>query len=260
MNTRLKTRLYRILLAITALGLLILSMPITAQAAPETAAAKTYFIQITAVDKNQTITVKATGFPTKTDFRVRVGPFDNFNKKAVDLGAVNTGTTGSFTFNVTLPKVVKDVKLVTVRLDSAKGHYSYNVFTNADLGKIAKSPDAWLPSTPPTPTPTPVVTAACQVVSTRPTQSMKVRTDFDAVWTLKNTGQTTWDKNSIDYRYRSGEKIYKRAAAYDLPKSVKPGETIKIVVDMVAPAKAGTYKTEWILGNLCSLPLTITVK
>ena len=261
MNTQLRTVLYRFLFMLSALSLTVFSVPAVAQAAtPEAAAAKSYFIQITAVEKNKTITVSGTGFPANTSFNVRVGPFSDFNKKAVQMGSINTGETGAFTINITLPSAVKDVRLNTVRLDSALKQYSYNVFTNENLGKINQKPDAWLPSNPPTPTPTPVVTNACQIVSTTPSQSMKPKADFDAVWTLKNTGTSTWSHTEVDYRYYSGEKIYKRGSAYDLPKDVKPSETIRIVVDMVAPAKAGTYKTEWLLTGLCSLPLTVTVK
>jgi len=195
-----------------------------------------------------------------------VGPFQDFNKKAVQMGTVNTGSSGNFVFNVTLPGAVKDVKLVTVRLDSSSKQYSYNAFTNANSGTINSNPNAWLPNKPasPTPTPPPVVSGACQVVSTEPSGSMKVRDDFDAAWTIKNTSSKDWGMTEVDYKYVSGEKIYKYKAGYDLPKTVKPGETIKLVVDMRAPSSAGTYKTEWALASggtyLCSLPLTITVK
>ena len=39
------------------------------------------------------------------------------------------------------------------------------------------------------------------------------------------------------------------AAYYDLPKAVKPGETIDISIPMTAPASVGTYKGHWQLVN-----------
>jgi hypothetical protein len=51
---------------------------------------------------------------------------------------------------------------------------------------------------------------------------------------------------------------------YDIPKTVEPGQSITIVVDMIAPDKAGTYSTNWALVKgstvLCNLPVTIVVK
>jgi hypothetical protein len=271
MTTQSISNLYRIFVFFVALALLGLPVAQAVQAsAPESVAAKTYYIEITGVEKNKTITVKATGFPVNTNFKVRVGPFSDFHKKAVQMGTLNTGSTGNFTFNVNLPSVVTDVKLVTVRLDSSLKQYSYNVFTNANSGKIEQKPAVWLPKAPtgtttptPTVTPPPAGTYVCQVTKVEPPQqnfSMLVRNDFDAIWTVKNTGSREWSAAEIDFKYVSGDKFYKRATIYDLRKNVKPGESVDIMVDMFSPSTPGTYKTEWNLGGFCSLPLTIVVK
>jgi hypothetical protein len=93
---------------------------------------------------------------------------------------------------------------------------------------------------------------------------MPVSWDFDAIWEVKNTSSETWDMHAVDYRYASGEKLNKTTVPYDLPVSVKPGETVKLLADMLAPAKTGTFSTTFVLvgdqGTLCTLPLTITVK
>jgi hypothetical protein len=68
----------------------------------------------------------------------------------------------------------------------------------------------------------------------------------------------------VDYGFQSGTKLHTAKSLYDLPKTVKPGETIKIIIDMVAPDSYGYFTTNWALtqsgSTLCSLPLTIRVK
>ncbi len=106
---------------------------------------------------------------------------------------------------------------------------------------------------------------ACQVVSVNPSNgsSFKSRDDFDATWRVKNTGQKTWDRNSVDFIYLSGAKIHK-IAGYDLSNSVSSGSTVDLSVDMVAPKASGTYTTTWTLSvgsnkTFCNMSLTIVV-
>jgi hypothetical protein len=240
----------------------------TATPAPSTTTTPTstplkMYIQVVAVQKNTQITVSATNFPANIDFKVRVGPYYTFGKYQQVMATVNSGTGGAFLFNVNLPAIVKDVSLVTIRMDSVTGsqHFvSYNAFTNANQGTVVSNPT--LPT--PTPTPTPSSQASCQILSVTPTQSMGINTDFDAVWQVKNISSKVWDNHEIDFRYQSGDKFYKYNGLYDLPKLVNPGETVNLVADMLAPSKTGTYSTVFILigdhGVVCSLPLKITVK
>ena len=87
--------------------------------------------------------------------------------------------------------------------------------------------------------------------------------EFDASWTIKNTGAVDWDGSQIDYRYLSGTATYKYNAAYDFPSSVASGDSITIVVDMIAPSSAASYESYWGVfyssTNFCTLPLRITV-
>ncbi len=216
-------------------------------------------IAIVGVDKNRVITVQAQDFPANQTFKIRVGPFVGFFKNFVETGTINSGNGGNFKFNVNLPSEVRDVDKITVRLDSTStGVYAYNVFTNTTSGSIAAT------ATPSTTT-TPGAGTACQVsVSPSASQTLKTREDFDAVWTVKNTSNRTWEAASVDYKYTSGTEMQKFAKAFDLKQSVKSGESIKITVDMLTPDKAGTYTTIWSIVEgstvLCSLPLTVTVK
>jgi Ig-like domain-containing protein len=106
---------------------------------------------------------------------------------------------------------------------------------------------------------------ACEIITITPANgtTFASRTDFDATWKVKNNGKSDWDKNSVDYIYLSGDKFHK-VAAYDLGKTITPGQTISLAVAMQAPKNAGTYTTTWTLrvgsDTFCKMNLTITVQ
>ncbi len=210
------------------------------------------FIDVVAVDKNKAVTLQAGRFPANQTFTIRVGPFQDFFKKYVVTGTINSGSGGSFKFTVQLPAEVKDVEMITVRLDSNSGAYAFNAFKNVSSGTVVVNP---------TPTPS----AKCEVsAATVPSHTMKPREDFDAVWTVKNNTGRTWEMQSVDYKFVSGTEMQKYGKAFDFKATVKSGESIKIVVDMLAPDKAGTYTANWAIvesgSTLCSLPITVVVK
>lgn len=122
---------------------------------------------------------------------------------------------------------------------------------------------------PATPTITPTSTPSdynCSITTVSPAANTEFakRADFDGRWTVKNTGTQTWLASDVDYRYVSGEKMQKKNDVYDLPKDVKPGESVDIIVDMLAPDVTGTFKTAWGLARsdrvFCNLNITIVVK
>jgi Ig-like domain-containing protein len=106
---------------------------------------------------------------------------------------------------------------------------------------------------------------ACQVISVTPANgtNFKPRADFDTTWRVKNIGQKTWDRNSVDFVYDSGSKINK-VNGYDLSNNVKVGEQIDLSVDMEAPKNPGAYTTNWTLRvggtDFCKMSITINVK
>lgn len=118
------------------------------------------------------------------------------------------------------------------------------------------------PTAAPTNTPTPKA-LDCTIVSQAPALGAKldVNTDFDGVWTLKNTGTQKWEVGNVDVRYDSGSKLQKYGDIYDLAKTVNPGEQITITIDMVVPGTAGTYKAVWKLvqgsTTVCTMNLEI---
>jgi len=206
-------------------------------------------ISILAVERNTSVTVRAEDFPANTTFSIRVGPYYSFFRDYVYTGSIYSGSGGTFNFKVQLPSVVTDVETVTIRLDGG-GQYAYNAFKNVTAGTTITS------------TPVPG-TYACTVTLISPTSSVSTSADFDAVWELKNTSSTNWEMSSVDYKFVSGAALHKKSA-YDMRQTVKPGETVKIIVDMRAPTTKGTYTENWSLvqvsKTLCTMSVTMTVK
>ena len=90
--------------------------------------------------------------------------------------------------------------------------------------------------------------------------------NFDAMWTIKNTGTTTWTK---EYRlaFFTGDRMNPGNAAnyYAFRNEVPPGESITVIADMKTPLTAGSYYSWWKLKddagqNFGDLDLTIKVQ
>lgn len=113
-----------------------------------------------------------------------------------------------------------------------------------------------------TPTPAPY---QCQITAQDPKIGayFSPKPDFDARWTIKNTGTKTWEATEVDYFHLSGKEMYKADSRYDLKKDVKPGEEITIIVDMTGPSETGNYTETWALGtssgNFCPMSITINI-
>jgi hypothetical protein len=71
--------------------------------------------------------------------------------------------------------------------------------------------------------------------------------DFDLVWEVKNIGTNDWSTGWY-YEYQSGVEG-SGEDSYHLSEEVDDGETIKLIVDMIAPNDAGNYSTTWALKN-----------
>ena len=87
--------------------------------------------------------------------------------------------------------------------------------------------------------------------------------DFDSKWSVTNNSGTTWTTSSVDYKFLSGTKFYKKADTYDLTTDVPNGSTVTIIVDSIAPSSSGTYTMTWgiVQGSTtyCKMSVTITV-
>jgi hypothetical protein len=209
-------------------------------------------ISFLGVEKDRAVRVLASWFPPDQIFTVRVGQFHDFFKNNVVIGKVYSGAGGSFEFTIFLPFETLSAEMITVRLDSPQNNYAYNAFTNEDSGSVLYDGLVINPT-------------LCKVsVSPEKTQSFTPRESFDAFWIVINTSNQNWNDEEVDYEWVGGVEMHAYDELYDIPHTVKPDEAIKIIVDMLAPDTAGTYKTQWALVKgriiLCLLPLTVNVK
>lgn len=212
-------------------------------------------LTVLGVKSNDLVTVEARNLPANTTFTVRVGPYYSFFRDYVNAPSIKSDATGYAKWTIELPSVVENVEMVTVRIDGG-GHYAFNAFKNVTGGTTGVN----IP-----------VTGddddeeyACQVISAIPTNTVSEGADLDVRWKVKNTGTRTWDASSVDYKYVSGADFHKRGDRYDMRESVKPGKTVELVIDVVAPDDAGRYTTNWALvkgsSTICNLSYTMRVK
>ena len=109
--------------------------------------------------------------------------------------------------------------------------------------------NTFIPFTPTiTNTPTPS-DYNCTITSSSPASNAQFgkKDEFDAKWTIKNTGTKDWVTNDMDFRYISGEKMQKYNDVYDLSKNVAKNESIDFIVDMIAPNATGNFSANWAL-------------
>jgi hypothetical protein len=76
--------------------------------------------------------------------------------------------------------------------------------------------------------------------------------DFDLVYQIMNSGGRNWNQhyylkfvNGIPGKTQDGQAV---TLVY-FSRNVTPGETISLVIDMVAPQEPGTYSSNWALVN-----------
>ncbi len=70
---------------------------------------------------------------------------------------------------------------------------------------------------------------------------------FTKIWRLKNVGTCTWT-TSYSLVFSSGEQMG-TTASVPMPKTVAPGQTVDLSVNLTAPATPGTYRGYWQLKN-----------
>jgi hypothetical protein len=131
----------RVILILAALLLIIIpSQVIAAPYQPITIPTFT----ITAVDEDDTVTIKAINFPPNDTFNVTMGAYGTLGIGGYSAGTQNSGT-GTFTATYTIPSQMVGATKIAIRLQSpTSGYYSYNWFWNND------HPD---PVSPPSPSP-----------------------------------------------------------------------------------------------------------
>lgn len=99
-------------------------------------------------------------------------------------------------------------------------------------------------------TPTPIPCNAGEFVadiSIPDGTSITADASFIKTWRLKNVGSCTWDTR-YDVAFVDGNQMG-GPSAIDMPKEVKPGQTVDISMTFKAPSTAGTYTAKYMLVN-----------
>jgi hypothetical protein len=101
----------------------------------------------------------------------------------------------------------------------------------------------------PLPTPTPVPCNWAEFIKdvTVP-DGTKFASDssFTKTWRLKNIGSCTWTSDYELVFYKGDEMD---GSSVQMPGNVRPGESINLSVDLIAPSKTGTYQGYWMLRD-----------
>jgi len=102
------------------------------------------------------------------------------------------------------------------------------------------------------------------VTSTSPTssQTVKVSTNFNWSWVIKNTGLKLWGHANADLKYISGTAMQSGGSLFDLTADVPPGSSITATIAMLSPSTAGTYSAVWeiIQDSVLVCTLNVSVK
>jgi hypothetical protein len=77
--------------------------------------------------------------------------------------------------------------------------------------------------------------------------TFKAGESFTKTWRLKNNGTCTWN-GDYSLTFVSGDQM-SGAKSVKLPKTVAPGETIDVSVNLKAPLDGGTYLGYWMLSD-----------
>lgn len=105
------------------------------------------YFYITAVVKDQTITIQGYNFPAHDTYRVTMGYYGSFGIGGVVVGFTDSGGGGSITATYDIPSTLLGLHRIAIRLQSpTSGYYAYNWFyNNTTDGNTSPTP------TPPTP-------------------------------------------------------------------------------------------------------------
>ena len=108
-------------------------------------------------------------------------------------------------------------------------------------------------------------TLACTMISQIPQDGANFHTNkaFTLSWQLSNSGTGAWPQDSVSLKYVDGQQ-FSSVTIVNLPKTIVPGNSVTLTVDMTTPSKTGKYTADWTLADgsqtFCPLYFRITVK
>ncbi len=98
-----------------------------------------------------------------------------------------------------------------------------------------------------------------------PNLTVKPGQKFYAGWTVMNAGWNSWYANTIDFLYKGGLRGGEQNR-YDIPGTVRYGQTLNIGTNFIAPKREGVYNSRYVLlvdatkyTLICNLKMTVTV-
>lgn len=103
---------------------------------------------------------------------------------------------------------------------------------------------------PPTPTTIPILCDKAKFiadVTVADGTTYSPGAEFTKIWRLRNDGSCTWN-SSYSLVFVNGDRM-SAARSVPLPGNVRPGETVDVKVDFLAPAEQGRYRGYWMLSN-----------
>lgn len=104
------------------------------------------------------------------------------------------------------------------------------------------------PTLQPTPIPVPCNWASFVADVTVPDGTrMRPEHEFKKTWRLKNIGTCSWSSD-YDLVYSSGERM-DGDKAVSFARTVKPGDTVELSVELTAPSDPGKYTGYWLLRD-----------
>lgn len=101
---------------------------------------------------------------------------------------------------------------------------------------------------PPTPVPPPCDWAQfVKDVSVPDGTAFNPGTAFTKVWRIRNIGSCAWNA-SYSLVFVSGDRFQTRNV-FPVPGIVRPGETVDLTAEFIAPTTPGRYRSNWMLSN-----------
>lgn len=86
--------------------------------------------RISAVVRDQTVTISTANFPANQKFDVRMGLYGTAGINGTYVTTIDSGNGGAFSQSFSIPANLRGLDRIAIRLDSASGHFAYNWFWN----------------------------------------------------------------------------------------------------------------------------------
>ncbi len=103
---------------------------------------------------------------------------------------------------------------------------------------------------------------SCQITGQTPANNVHFAPGalFKTTWTVKNTSSVAWKPTDIDMVFAGGTNLASESA-FDTPNYVPVDNSESLRISMQAPAKSGTYTSNWSLrsGKTYFCPMSVVI-